>query len=101
MRLNFSSFLVVALLSWGSTALANETNVADQTASSTTMATLVCRPAHSGETASATTTDNVSLVCKPLDMKPIMEMKPHIEAMPKGDEKWKNLFSDFELRGGH
>jgi hypothetical protein len=100
MKLISSSLIAAALIGWGPAALANDTVVA-QAAPSSTMATLVCRPTKSGETATATTTDNVSLVCKPLDMKPIMAMKPSIEAMPNGEQMWGDFINNFDLKGGH
>jgi hypothetical protein len=100
MKSMLCTFVGVALLSWGTAAFADGTVVA-QAMQSSTMATLVCRPARSEETATATTADKVALVCKPLDMKPIMAMKPHIETMPNGAKMWESLVNDFDLKGGH
>ena len=94
-----SSLVAVALLSSGKAAFADGTVVAQ--AMPSTMATLVCRPAKSDETATATTSDKVALVCKPLDMKPIMAMKSDIQGMPNGATMWTNLINDFTLKGGH
>ncbi len=99
MKTILSSLFAIALLSSGKAAFADGTALAQATPS--TMATLVCRPAASGETATATTADNVSLVCKPLDMQPIMAMKPQIQAMPNGTAMWESLVNDFDLKGGH
>jgi hypothetical protein len=91
----------VAILSWGSASLANGAAMVSQATRTQVMATLVCRPAESGEAPSATTSDNVALVCKPLDMSPIMAAKSQIEAAPNGEQMWQNLINDFTLKGGH
>jgi hypothetical protein len=62
------------------------------------MASLVCRTARSGETATATTSGNTSLVCKPLSMQPIMAMKPAVMAMPDGELNWRALLKDFTVQ---
>ena len=59
------------------------------------VATLTCRPASTGEAAYATTSTNVS-VCKPLNMKPIMAMKPIVLAAPNGQEMWEAVQGQFE-----
>jgi hypothetical protein len=100
MKLLLSLCGAAALLSCSSASLANEPEVVSQVAQAKMMATLVCRPAQSGEAPSATTGAKVALVCKPLDMKPIMAMKSRIEAMPNGDQMWENLMNDFTLKGG-
>jgi hypothetical protein len=101
MKRMLSLCAAAAILSCGSASLANDAAAVSQTAQDQTMATLVCRPAGSGESPSATTEDKVALVCKPLDMNPIMAMKPHIEAAPNGEQMWQDLMNDLTLKGGH
>jgi hypothetical protein len=47
------------------------------------MATLLCRTADAGETASATAGSR-ALVCNPLDMAKLMGVKKSLDAMPNG-----------------
>jgi hypothetical protein len=101
MKLMLSLCAAAAILSWGSASLANDTAAVSQAAQAQTAVTLVCRPAEAGETPSATTDDKVALVCKPLDMNPIMATKSQIEAAPNGEQMWQDLMNDFTLKGGH
>jgi hypothetical protein len=72
-----STLLALSLLGAGSVALADDAMMAKPS----TMATMVCRPAKAGETATAMTMSKTELVCKPLDMKPVMAIKKDVEAM--------------------
>jgi hypothetical protein len=47
------------------------------------MATLLCRNADTGETGSATA-GTQALVCKPLEMAKLMDVKKSLDAMPNG-----------------
>jgi hypothetical protein len=69
-----------AILSWGSASLANDTAAVSQAAQAQT---------------------TVALVCKPLDMNPIMATKSQMEAAPNGEQMWQDLMNDFTLKGGH
>jgi hypothetical protein len=61
-----------------------------------TVATLTCRPANTGETPSATTGDNVPLVCKSIDTQPLMAVKKALMTMPNGEAMWDSMWSLFE-----
>lgn len=87
------TLLTIALLGAGSAAMADDAMMAH----SATTTTMVCRPAKAGETANAMTTAKASLVCKPLDMKPIMAMEDHVKAMPEGPIMWKQLLTSLDL----
>jgi hypothetical protein len=91
------ALLALALLGVGSAALADDAMMAKP---DKTMATLVCRPAKAGETPTAMTAAKADLVCKPLDMKPIMAMEKSVMAMPNGDTMWNNLLSSFQFEYG-
>jgi hypothetical protein len=65
-----------------------------------TVATLVCRPAKSGEDTSATASGGQALRCKAFDNTPVMSMKPRVMAMPNGEKMWNDMQNawDFETR---
>jgi hypothetical protein len=86
------TLLALALLGAGSAALADDAMMAHPATT-----TMVCRPAKTGEAANAMTTGKTSLVCKPLDMKPIMAMEDHIKAMPNGPIMWQQLLTSLDL----
>jgi hypothetical protein len=90
-----STLLALALLGFGSAALADDAMMAkpDKTA----MGTLVCRPAKAGESATAMTTAKTDLVCKPLDTKSIMALEKPIEAMSNGTNLWVQLLTDMSV----
>jgi hypothetical protein len=70
---------------------------ADTTPPAAEMASLVCRPAASGEKPSALTTGQVALVCKPLDMKPFMAMKAAMLGTPAGELLWLNAYNAMHI----
>jgi hypothetical protein len=90
-----SALLALSVLGFGTAALADDAMMAHP--DKTTMATLVCRPAKTGETATAMTTGKTDLVCKPLDTKSIMAMQKSIESMTNGPVMWQQLLSDMTL----
>jgi hypothetical protein len=95
--------LLVAVVAAGaaSAAVAAETPVVASLTYSSTTASLVCRSAKPGESTSATTPGNVGLVCKSLDMRPIMNAKRAIMAAPEGELNWRLLLSDFSVQDRH
>ncbi len=88
MKKLISTILVTAALAgFGIAASADSTQ---------TVATLTCRPANTGETPTATTGGNVPLVCKSIDMKPLMAVKKALMTMPNGQAMWDNMWANFE-----
>jgi hypothetical protein len=87
--------LALSVLGFGTAALADDAMMAHPDKSA--MATLVCRPAKTGEMATAMTAAKADLVCKPLDTKSIMAMQKSIESMPNGPVMWQQLLSDMTL----
>jgi hypothetical protein len=63
----------------------------------TTMGTLVCGPAKTGETPTAMLAAKADLVCKPLDTKAIMAMEKPIESMTNGTDMWLQLLTDMSV----
>lgn len=91
------TLLALALLGAGSVALADDAMTAKP---DKTMATLVCRPAKAGETPTAMTAAKADLVCKPLDMKPIMALQKMVMTMPNGAAMWENAQSSLTFEYG-
>jgi hypothetical protein len=90
--------VAVATAGAGTVAMAAETPLIATLSYSSTTASLVCRAAKPGELTSATTAANTGLVCKPLDMRPIMAAKPAVIAMEHGEFNWRELLSDFNVQ---
>jgi hypothetical protein len=60
------------------------------------VATMVCRPAMTGEKATAMM-GTKSLVCKPVDMPATMAMKKKLESMPGGDPIWVKMLEELQI----
>lgn len=86
-----SALLALSVLGFATAASAEDAMMTKP--DKTTMGTLVCRPAKTGETASAQTMSKTQLVCKPLDMKPLMAMEKQVGAMSNGPIMWQQLLS--------
>jgi hypothetical protein len=89
--------IAAVLLALGATALAQDTTKKAATGPSAMTATMVCRPATTGEKAMATSATNVALVCKKVDMDAMMAMKTKMSAMPGGDPLWLQMFQQFQV----
>jgi hypothetical protein len=89
--------LTLAMLGAAGAAMADDAMMAH----AATTNTMVCRPAKAGETANAMTSAKASLVCKPLDMKPIMAMETHVKAMPNGPIMWQQLLTSLDVDQEH
>lgn len=61
------------------------------------MATLVCRNAASDERAFAKTAADVALVCKPLNVKPLMASKAPLASVPGGMKVWQQMYNGIIL----
>jgi hypothetical protein len=90
-----SALLALTVLGFGTVASADDAMMAKPDKS--TMGTLVCRPAKTGETPTAMTAAKGDLVCKPLDTKAIMAMQKPIESMTNGANMWLQLLTDMSV----
>jgi hypothetical protein len=88
--------LAAALLALGSSAMAADDAMMAHP-DMTNVATMMCRPAGTGEKANAMTSSNAALVCKPVDITKMMAMKKAIEAMPNGEPVWLKMFQDYHI----
>jgi hypothetical protein len=61
------------------------------------MATMLCRPAMTGEKMTAMSASKAPLVCKTIDMTDMMAMKKKIEAMPGGEPIWLRMFQEYHI----
>jgi hypothetical protein len=61
------------------------------------MATMICRPAATGEKMNAMTATQAPLVCKKIDADRMMSMKKQIEAMPGGEPIWLKMFQEYHI----
>jgi hypothetical protein len=96
MKLTLSgAVLAVTLLGFGSAAFADDAAMMKSTGTMA-METLVCHPAAPGETPTAMTAAKTGIVCKPLNVKPIMAMQKQILAMPNGADMWQTVTAQFE-----
>jgi hypothetical protein len=91
--------LVAALIGTGTTAFAADSGAMSSSSmtSAATVATMICRPAASGEKPTATSADSMPLVCKKVDMPAMMAMKAKLEAMPGGEPLWLQMFQEFHI----
>ena len=61
------------------------------------MATMLCRPAMTGEKTTAMTASNSPLVCKTINMTDMMAMKKKIEALPGGEPIFLKMFQEYHV----
>jgi len=95
MKLTFACTAVTAaLIGLNSVAMAEDTMMAKPAAMPAHMATMLCRPAESGEKATAMM-GTKSLVCKPIDMQEVMSMKPKMD-----EPSWLKMLNSLQVGVG-
>jgi hypothetical protein len=96
-----SAALAASLITFGVVATA-QTGSNSTTAMPAHMATLLCRPADAGETASAMATGSHALVCSQLDMVKLMGVKKSLDAMPNGagEPVWLQMLNMLPVGNG-
>lgn len=67
-----------------------------KSATPSSMATMMCRPAHTGEKASAMM-GKKAIVCRMIDKSKMDAMKKEMTAMPGGDKMFKDWMQDFNI----
>jgi hypothetical protein len=61
------------------------------------MATLLCRPAMTGEKMTAMSASKTPLVCKTINMTDVMALKKKIEALPGGEPIFLKMFQEYHI----
>ena len=91
------ALFAATLLGAGSIASAADHSMM-KAAPANSMATMMCRPAHTGETATAMMGAK-GIVCKTIDMSKVSAMEKKLEAMPGGAKAAKEYMEQFNDLG--